>query len=169
MDRFFALGSFPAGYREDFSRRIRICGPKCSFWAARPWNVRKFNLRKIQNSIYFGGFLVIARNPSGGFGRKWVEMVPTGLPELSKPFRDLLNLRKTQFLTVKFSNISETNPEKSNQDSFSLFSWFFLSVHRVNFDLDSRCYAFGAGPRYETSCSIRLWGQKNIRHPEAWS
>ena len=49
----------------------------------------------------FGGFWDIARNPSDGFGRKWVEIVPTGLPELSKPFRDLLNLRKAQLFTIK--------------------------------------------------------------------
>ena len=41
------------------------------------------------------GFWVIARNPPDEFRRKLVEILPTGLPELSKPSRDLLELRKT--------------------------------------------------------------------------
>ena len=55
--------------------------------------------------------MVIARNPSDGFGRKWLEIVPTGLPELSKPFRDLLNLRKTQFVTVNMFKQIKHNDE----------------------------------------------------------
>ena len=45
--------------------------------------------------VNFGGFLVIARNPPEHISRNLVEIVPTGLPELSKPSRDLLELRKT--------------------------------------------------------------------------
>ena len=52
--------------------------------------------------VNFGGFLVIARNPPDGFRRNLVEILPTGLPELSKPSRDLLQLRKTEFFREEF-------------------------------------------------------------------
>ena len=48
-DRF---ASFPAGYREDFSRRIRISGRKCLKNASRYRKLGKTNLRKIEK-IYF--------------------------------------------------------------------------------------------------------------------
>ena len=48
--------------------------------------------------VHFGGFGVTARNPPDEFCRKLVEIVPTGLPELSKPSRTTLKIRKTTFL-----------------------------------------------------------------------
>ena len=47
------------------------------------------------------GFLVITRDHGGFEGRHWVEILPTGLPDLSKPSRDLLELRKTEFFRIK--------------------------------------------------------------------
>ena len=40
----FRFPSFPAGSREDFSRRIRICGPKCSILTSRGLTVGKTTL-----------------------------------------------------------------------------------------------------------------------------
>ena len=52
--------------------------------------------------VNFFGFSVIARNLEGNKGRHLVEMNPTDLPELSKPSRDLLELRKTKILETNF-------------------------------------------------------------------
>ena len=48
--------------------------------------------------ILFGKicFLVITRNPEDVYGRKLVEMNPTGLPRLSKQLRDQNNSQKTE-------------------------------------------------------------------------
>ena len=43
-------------------------------------------------------FLGITRHRGSYEGRHLVEMNPTSLPELSKPSRDLLELRKVKFL-----------------------------------------------------------------------
>ena len=51
--------------------------------------------------VNFFGFLVITRNLEGNRGCHLVEMNPTDLPELSKPSRDLLELRKTKILETK--------------------------------------------------------------------
>ena len=48
--------------------------------------------------VNFFAFLIIARNPPKRFWRKLVEILPTSLPELLKPSRDLLELRKSKFL-----------------------------------------------------------------------
>ena len=86
---------------------------QCKLSEASPWSYLPGQKKEITNcnSVYFaqtllvvvfivvnfGGFWVIARNPPDGFGQKLVQIVPTSLPELSKPPRDLLNLRKTKF------------------------------------------------------------------------
>ena len=44
--------------------------------------------------VKFGGFLVITRDHGSFGGRHQVEILPTGLPELFKPARDLLEPRK---------------------------------------------------------------------------
>ena len=51
--------------------------------------------------VNFFGFLVITRDHGSFEGRHSVDFFPTGLPDLSKPSRDLLELRKTNFLGVK--------------------------------------------------------------------
>ena len=51
--------------------------------------------------VNFFAFLIIARNPPDGIWRKLVEIVPTGLPELSKPSREEKNLRKAKQIEVK--------------------------------------------------------------------
>ena len=48
--------------------------------------------------VNFFGFLVITRDHGSFEGRHLVEMNPTSLPELSKPSRDLLELRKAKIL-----------------------------------------------------------------------
>ena len=47
--------------------------------------------------VNFFGFLVITRDHGSFEGRHWVEILPAGLPELFKPSRDLLELRKFKF------------------------------------------------------------------------
>ena len=49
------------------------------------------------------GFLVITRDHGSFGGRHQVEILPTGLPELFKPSRDLLELRKTNILQTTCS------------------------------------------------------------------
>ena len=44
--------------------------------------------------VKFGVFLVITRDHGSFGGRHQVEILPTGLPELFKPARDLLEPRK---------------------------------------------------------------------------
>ena len=51
--------------------------------------------------VNFFGFSVITRDHGGFEGCHLVEMNPTGLPELSKPSTDLLELRKTKILETK--------------------------------------------------------------------
>ena len=46
------FGSFPAGSGDDFSRRIRICGPKCQISASRGLNIGKTNLEDFKKSPY---------------------------------------------------------------------------------------------------------------------
>ena len=46
--------------------------------------------------VNFFRFLVMVRNPLERFWRKLVEILPTGLPELSKPSGTLENLRKSK-------------------------------------------------------------------------
>ena len=46
VDLESGFGSFPAGSREDFSRRIRICGQKCSMLASRGLNIGQHYLIK---------------------------------------------------------------------------------------------------------------------------
>ena len=54
--------------------------------------------------VKFGVFLVITRD-HGSFGRRHqVEILPTGLPELFKTARDLLEPRKFEILGLKFSS-----------------------------------------------------------------
>ena len=47
------------------------------------------------------GFFVIKSSHGCYKWRHQVEIVATGLPDLSKPSRDLLELRKTQFSRIK--------------------------------------------------------------------
>ena len=47
--------------------------------------------------VNFFTFLIIARNPPKRFWRSSVEIFPTSVPELLKPSRDLLELRKSKF------------------------------------------------------------------------
>ena len=54
--------------------------------------------------VNFFGFLVITRDHGSFEVRHYVEILPTGLPELSKPSRDLLELKKAKFLEVKILN-----------------------------------------------------------------
>ena len=54
--------------------------------------------------VKFGGFLVITRDHGSFGGRHQVEILPTGLPELFKPARDLLEPRKFEILGPKFSS-----------------------------------------------------------------
>ena len=42
-------------------------------------------IRGVTSDFFLSGFLVIARNPPERFGRKLVEIFPTGLPELLQP------------------------------------------------------------------------------------
>ena len=49
-------------------------------------------------------FLVITRDHGSFGGRHQVEILPTGLPELFKPARDLLEPRKFENLGPKFSS-----------------------------------------------------------------
>ena len=51
--------------------------------------------------VNFFGFSVITRDHGSFEGRHLVEMNPTSLPELSKPSRDLLELRKAKILETK--------------------------------------------------------------------
>ena len=51
--------------------------------------------------VNFWGFSVITRNLGGNKGCHLVEMNPTGLPELSKPSRDLLELGEAKILETK--------------------------------------------------------------------
>ena len=51
--------------------------------------------------VNFVGFLVITRDHGSFEGRHSVEIFPTGLPELFKPSRDLLELRKTELFRDK--------------------------------------------------------------------
>ena len=45
--------------------------------------------------------LLVIESSHGSYeGRHWVEILPTGLPDLSKPSRDLLELRKTEFFRI---------------------------------------------------------------------
>ena len=44
--------------------------------------------------VNFFSFLVIARYPTVRFLRKLVEILPTGLPDLPKPLRTNIHLRK---------------------------------------------------------------------------
>ena len=52
--------------------------------------------------VNFVGFLVITRDHGSFEGRHQVEILPTDLPELFKPSRDLKNLRKTKILDENF-------------------------------------------------------------------
>ncbi len=54
--------------------------------------------------VKFGVFLVITRDHGSFGGRHQVEILPTGLPELFKPARDLLEPRKFEILGPKFSS-----------------------------------------------------------------
>ena len=54
--------------------------------------------------VKFGFFLVITRDHGSLGGRHQVEILPTGLPELFKPARDLLEPRKFEILGPKFSS-----------------------------------------------------------------
>ena len=54
--------------------------------------------------VNFLGFLVITRDHGSFGGRHQVEILPTGLPELFKPARDLLEPRKFEILGPKFSS-----------------------------------------------------------------
>ena len=54
--------------------------------------------------VNFLGFLVITRDHGSFEGRHQVEILPTGLPELFKPARDLLEPRKFEILGPKFSS-----------------------------------------------------------------
>ena len=53
--------------------------------------------------VKFGGVLVITRDHGSFGGRHQVEILPTDLPELFKPARDLLEPRKFEILGPKFS------------------------------------------------------------------
>ena len=58
--------------------------------------------------VKFGTFLVITRD-RGSFGwRHQVEMLPTDVPELFKPDRDLLESRKFEMLTKIFKLTTRT-------------------------------------------------------------
>ena len=59
--------------------------------------------------VNFFGFLVIARNPPNEFWRKLVEILPPGLPELSKPSRNLPDRRKTKIFRRIFFRDDENN------------------------------------------------------------
>ena len=54
--------------------------------------------------VNFLGFLVITRDHGSFEGRHQVEILPTGLPELFKPARDLLEPRKFEILGPTFSS-----------------------------------------------------------------
>ena len=93
-------GTFPGNFRNksgnflNFSRTF----PGNSREISRIFSLYAQNLILVTLILVnFGGFWVIARNPPDGFRRNLVEILPTGLPELSKPSRDLLQLRKTEF------------------------------------------------------------------------
>ena len=51
--------------------------------------------------VNFFGFLVITRYHEIFEGCQQVENLPTGLPDLPKPLRNLLHLRKPQFFEIK--------------------------------------------------------------------
>ena len=51
--------------------------------------------------VKFGVFLVITRDHGSFGGRHQVEILPIDLPDLSKPSRDLLELRMTEFFRIK--------------------------------------------------------------------
>ena len=51
-----------------------------------------------------GVFLVITHDHGSFGGRHQVEILPTGLPELFKPARDLLEPRKFEILESTFSS-----------------------------------------------------------------
>ena len=53
--------------------------------------------------VKFGVFLVITRDHGSFGGRHQMEILPTGLPELFKPARDLLEPRTFEILGPKFS------------------------------------------------------------------
>ena len=55
--------------------------------------------------VIFFGFLVITRDHGSFEGFHWVDFFPTGLPELFKPTRDLLELRRSEFLGPCVLNI----------------------------------------------------------------
>ena len=57
--------------------------------------------------VNFFGFSVITRDHGSFEGRHLVEMNPTSLPELSKPSRDLLELRKAKILETKIFRETE--------------------------------------------------------------
>ena len=60
--------------------------------------------------VKFGGFWVIARNPTSGFSWKLVEILLPGLPEPSKPSRNLPDRRKTKiFRPEKFTETEKTS------------------------------------------------------------
>ena len=54
--------------------------------------------------VKFEGSLVITRDHGSFESRHQVEILPTGLPELFKPARDLLKPRKFEILGPKFSS-----------------------------------------------------------------
>ena len=60
----------------------------------------------------FLGFSVISRDHGSFEGRHLVEMNPTSLPELSKPSRDLLELRKAKFVEAKIFRETVTATEE---------------------------------------------------------
>ena len=59
--------------------------------------------------VKFGFFLVITRDHGSFGGRHQVEILPTGLPELFKPARDLLEPRKFEILGPKCSRKTQKN------------------------------------------------------------
>ena len=54
--------------------------------------------------VKFGVFLVITRDHGSFGGHHQVEILPTDLPELFKPARDLLEPRKFEMLGPNFSS-----------------------------------------------------------------
>ena len=60
MDAGF--GSFPAVHREDFSRRIGICGQTCSMFASRGLNIGNTTLKHYFSILFFVFFF---SSPSG--------------------------------------------------------------------------------------------------------
>ena len=73
----------------------------------KTWKTHRTPGSEFLRAYFFGEvrfFFVITRDHGSFGGRHQVEVLPTGLPELFKPARDLLEPRKFEMLGPKFSS-----------------------------------------------------------------